>query len=65
MVDDFFWEVLFILNSVLFHILKTVVMCVCVFVFNPGVLVEVDPHPKLLPFWISYVSIEIKRQWLI
>lgn len=41
-------ELLFILDTVLFHILKTVVVCVCV--FKPGVLVEVDPHPRLLPF---------------
>lgn len=63
MVDDFFWEVLFILDTVLFGILKTVVMCVCV--FNTPVLVEDDPYPKLLPSWISYISTEFKRQRLI
>lgn len=28
MVDDFFWEVMFILDTILFSIPKTVVVCV-------------------------------------
>lgn len=52
MVDDFFWEVMFVLDTVLFSIPKTSSVCV----FNPGVLVEVisPPTPQLLPILMFY-----------
>lgn len=53
MVDDFFWEVMFILDTVFVQYPKdSSSMCV----FNPGVLVKSNPsHPKLLPFFLSVI----------
>lgn len=50
MVDDFFWEVMFILDTVFVQYPKDS-SSVCV--FNPGDLVKSNPfHPKL-PFFSS------------
>lgn len=53
MADDFsFWEVMFILETVLFSVLET--SNVLLLFFSPDVLIEV--FPPLLPFLISYVT---------
>lgn len=51
MVDDFFWEVIFILDTVLLSIPKTVVDYLCVCLISPGVFSRSHLlHPKFYHF---------------